>query len=96
MLKTLLWVPSLLFQTKQSPKALRFQSWHLFSIRLFSDFSTGSNLHSRLSGHSMRLPWTLQVKETKGKETLVVDLICSLPGVALPKTFFSCPKLGIY
>lgn len=44
----------------------------------------------------MRLPWTLQMKEAKGKVALVADLISSLPGVALPNTLLRHPKLGIF
>lgn len=44
------------------------------------------SLHSRLSDCLMGLPQTLQVKDRKGKETLMVDLIHSPPGVVLPET----------
>lgn len=32
----------------------------------------------------------------KGKEVLVVDVICGIPGVALPNTFLGYPELEIY
>ena len=34
----------------------------------------------------MGLPQTLQVKDGKGKEALMVDLIHSPPGIVLPET----------
>lgn len=41
---------------KQSPQAWRFQSWHLFSIQLFSNFSNKSGAFIIDSQDTLRLP----------------------------------------